>query len=93
MRAFHSARQRLATLSLKSRDAKLTALGSDARAEARRAFNEELMKLELPASKAAGQSIARITQLAAFGQERYRSAQSGRFDPIARMTAASRAAE
>lgn len=50
------------------------------------------MKLELPDSRAATQAIAKITQLAAYGQERYLSAQSGRSDPVARMTAARMAA-
>jgi hypothetical protein len=80
------------SLEFESRDAELTSLGPDARAEARRNFEAEFSKLELPDLAAATKAIARITQLAAYGQERYRSAQSGRSDPIARMTAARMAA-
>ena len=79
-------------LEFESRDAELTALGPDARAKARRNFNAEFSKLELPDSKAATQRIAKITQLAACGQERYLSAQSGRSDPVARIDRCSMAA-
>ena len=72
------ARAEAVRLEFEARDGKLTALGPDARAEARRTFNAEFSKLELPNSRAATQAMARISQLAAYGKERYRSATSGR---------------
>jgi hypothetical protein len=48
--------------------------------------------LEVPQAVAAKKALDRIAQLAAFGQERFTSATSGRSDPVARMTAARMAA-
>ena len=75
-------------LEFESRDAELTALAPDARAEARKSFNEVLSKLEIPQADAAKRTIDRIAQLAAFGQERFTSVTTGRSDPVARMNAA-----
>jgi hypothetical protein len=67
-------------------------LGPDHRAAARRAFSEEFSKLEFPQAVAAKRTIGKIASLAAFGQERFTSANTGRSDPVARMTAARLAA-
>ena len=47
----------------------------------------------LPQAVAAKRTIGKIASLAAFGQERFTSAVTGRSDPVARMTAARMAAE
>ncbi len=54
----------------------------------RKSFNEVLSKLEIPQADAAKRTIGKIASLAAFVQERFTSATSGRSDPVARMTAA-----
>ena len=79
-------------LEFESRDAELTALGPDPRAETRKSFNEVLSKLGIPQADAAKQTIDKIAQHAAFGQERFTSATTGSSDPVARMTAARMAA-
>jgi hypothetical protein len=86
------ARVEAVRLEWESRDRELVALGPEQRQAARRAFDEEFAKLEMPQAAAAKRTIDKIAQLAAFGQERFTSATSGRSDPLARMTAARMAA-
>jgi hypothetical protein len=50
-------------------------------------------KLEFPPAAAAKRTIGKIASLAAFGQERFNAATTGRSDPVAGMTAARMAAE
>jgi hypothetical protein len=88
----HLARAEAVRLEFESRDAELVALGPEARAEARRSFNEVLSKLDIPQADAAKRTLDKIAQLAAFGEERFTSATTGRPDLIARMTAARMAA-
>jgi hypothetical protein len=86
------ARVEAVRLEFESREAELVALGPEQREAARRAFREEFARLEVPQAAAAKQTINKIAQLAAFGQERFTAATSGRPDPVARMTAARMAA-
>jgi hypothetical protein len=88
----HLARAEAVRLEFESRDAELTKLGPEQREAVRRAFNEEFARLEIPQAVAAKKVVDKIGQLAAFGQERFTSATSGRSDPVARMTAARMAA-
>jgi hypothetical protein len=55
-------------------------------------YGAAFSKLEFPQADSAKRTIGKIASLAAFGEERFTSATTGRPDPVARMTAARMAA-